>query len=62
VSVEKLNEEFLKTNANNFEYVIEGAKVLYTLNSNANQSKSLSLVTNFDSFTKEFTLNVNLYF
>ncbi|RNA23874.1 N-alpha-acetyltransferase auxiliary subunit [Brachionus plicatilis] len=55
-SVEKLNENFLSVNQNNFESLIVGSKILYDLNPNENQQKALDL---FKNISKE-NLSINL--
>lgn len=45
-SVERLNEEFLKTNQSNFECLLEASKILYDLNPANNQNKALSILKN----------------
>lgn len=55
-SVEKLNENFLSVNQDNFESLIVGSKILYDLNPNENQQKALDL---FKNISKE-NVSVNL--
>ncbi len=45
-SVDKLNEKFLAQNHSSYESLIEGAKVVYLLNPDQNQTKALDIVTN----------------
>lgn len=54
-SVEQLNENFLKENANNYFCVIEAAKLIYNLNPDTNQKRALDLVTDLTNknYSKE---------
>lgn len=57
-SVEHLNENFLKTNSNSYECVIEACKLIYDLDSAQNPNKALDLLMNLKSKGYSIKLDV----
>lgn len=58
-SIEKLNNEFLKLNSNNYECVVEVSKLIYDLNPSSNQKKATELLTDLSGNKYSFSLKVN---
>jgi hypothetical protein len=57
-SVEEYNSQFIKSKSNNYDSVIEAAKLMYQINPETTQSKALNLLTDISNKSFKVTLKV----